>query len=90
MKRAATVILGAFLAILASGCQGIDRIHGDRNDGYDNTPVGFTSPRPGVYAVLEGYSSSGERLYLIHGGVYNGRGLLESDINALGIPKYTN
>ena len=88
MKRSTLVILGTLTGILGTGCDGLNRLHGDRNDGYDNTPIGFTAPRPAVYAVFEGYTHDGESLYLVHGGVYNGHGLRESDVDALGIPKY--
>lgn len=77
-----------------SGCNGVDRlINGQprsRDSQYDTSPIPTPAPRAEPYAVLAGYRSDGEKIYLIHwaNSALDNTAMVESEVDARGFPKY--
>ncbi len=86
--------LSASLLILVVGLTGCTNplMPSKRHNGYDDSapPLEYTPTEP--YASFSGYSSNGSKLYLIHwtGNPLNLTGHLESEIDAMNIPKYNS
>lgn len=79
-----------------SGCNGVDKlVNGQprsRDSQYDTSPIPTPAPRAEPYAVLAGYRSDGEKIYMIHwtNSVLDNTAMLESEVDARGFPKYTD
>ncbi len=85
------------LSLLLTGCNNLDNlIQGkdrSRNHDYEASQPSVPVTREEPYAVLAGYTKDGERLYLIYWAAnieLNLTGMKETDVDALGLPKYKN
>lgn len=79
------------------GCQCLEKLVGpqlERNDAYNSAPQPIHIPRIEPYAILAGrhFNEDGtyEKFYIVHwkGTELDNQSVLESEIDALEIPKY--